>query len=248
MKKMLFLTLALVLALSVPAFAQIINTATGLAATIKDNNQNQNTNLNTDVNTNVNTNVFTPINANSNIQGQQQGQLQGQMQGQGQLQGQANFQNISPSQSVSFNSPTQLLPLPSQIIPEINFGSGKMIDATASLPNFAIYGIKKIGAESIREVLNVNANVKFKNLYEAILSDAKDIANGGKKTLSDVRYQIVRAEAQKTWTLGANLGAGTSILSSTGASGGSGAGSLGPAWGGTKADDLFTIIFVRVAV
>jgi len=238
------LSILLILILAVPGFAQITNVATGLAATIKDNNQNQNTNLNTDVNTNVNT--FVPV--NTNIQGQQQGQLQGQFQGQGQLQGQANFQNISPSQNVSFKSPTQLLPMPSQIIPEINFGSGKMVDATASLPNFAIYGIKKLGAESIREVLNVNANVKFKNLYEAVLSDAKDIANGGKKTLSDVRYQIVRAEAQKTWTVGANLGAGTSILSSTGASGGSGAGSLGPAWGGTKADDLFTIIFVKVAV
>ena len=243
-KILLVLILLAAMAMAVPAGAQIINTATGLAATIKDNNQNQNTNLNTDVNTNVNT--FVPV--NTNIQGQQQGQLQGQMQGQGQLQGQANFQNISPEQTVVFKSPTQLLPMPSQIIPEINFGSGKMVDATASLPNFAIYGIKKLGAESIREVLNVNANVKFKNLYEAILSDAKDIANGGKKTLSDVRYQIVRAEAQKTWTVGANLGAGTSILSSTGASGGSGAGSLGPAWGGTKADDLFTIIFVKVAV
>jgi hypothetical protein len=149
---------------------------------------------------------------------------------------------------VTIENPQALLNLPSQSIPELNFGNGKMTDATDKLPNFAIFGIKKLGAESIMEVISVNANVKFKKLYQAIIDDAKEVANGGKKTLTNVRYQIIRAEAQKSWNTGGNLGGGGSALSATGGSGGSGAGSLIPSWGGTKADDLFTIIFVKVAL
>jgi hypothetical protein len=121
-----------------------------------------------------------------------------------------------------------------------------MIDATNSLPNFAIYGIRKLGVEMITDVLSVNANVKFKNLYKSILGDAREVANGGRKTLTDVRYQIVRAEAQKSWNTGGNIGGGGTGVASSGLGGGSGAGSLIPQWGGTKADDLFTIIFVKV--
>lgn len=162
--------------------------------------------------------------------------------------------NQNPNQSMSnnakqtvlFKTPTQLLNLPSQGVPELNFGNGRMIDATKTLPNFAIYGIKALGAEAIREVLSVNANVKFKKLYQAILDDAKSVANGGKKTLADVRYQVIRAEGQKSWTTGGNLGGGGSALSSSGLSGASGAGSIIPQWGGTKSDDLFTIIFLKV--
>jgi len=149
---------------------------------------------------------------------------------------------------VSFKSPTQLMSTPFHAVPELNFGAGKMKDVTRDLPNFAIYGIKPLGAEPIREVVNVNANVKFKNLYQAILDDAKDIAGNGSKTFKDLRYQVVRAEAQKSWTLGGNVVGGTSLLSATGQSGAAGSGGLGPQWGGTKADDLFTIIFVRVAL
>jgi len=242
----LILAVALVLVMAVPAFAQITNVATGLAATIKDNNQNQNTNLNTDVNTNVNT--FVPV--NTNIQGQQQGQLQGQMQGQGQLQGQVNVndQVIAPKQVVLFQAPTPLLGTPSQSVPELNFGNGRMSDATSGLPNFAIYGIGKLGKESIREVISVNANVKFKKLYKEILADAKAIAGNGSKTFKDIRYQVIRSEANKSWATGGNIGGGGSGLLATGLGGGAGAGAVVPQWGGTKADDLFTIIFVRVAL
>lgn len=199
---------------------------------------------------NKNINVNKPTFNNANIQGQKQGQKQQQQQGQIQGQGQEmnNKQVIAPKQVVLFESPTPLLISPSQNVPELNFGNGRMIDATKSLPNFAIFGIKPLGAEAIREVLSVNANVKLKKLYQAILDDAKDVANGGKKTLTDVRYQVIRAEGQKSWTTGGNLGGAGSALSSSGLSGASGAGSIIPQWGGTKADDLFTIIFVRVVL
>lgn len=197
---------------------------------------------NTNTNTNLNSNL------NTNVQDQKQKQQQGQQQGQIGINVQDQFGYVAPVQEVTFISPQQLLGLPSQSIPELNFGNGRMIDATSTLPNFAIYGIKKLGSEMIVAVLSVNANVKFKNLYKAVLEDAKDVANGGKKTLADVRYQVVRAEAQKSWTTGGNLGGGGSGISSSGLGGGSGAGSLIPQWGGTKADDLFTIIFVKVVL
>jgi len=175
------------------------------------------------------------------------------------IQGQNNDQTIAPEQrviidqvaapeqTVIIKSPTQLLNLPSSGVPELNFGNGRMYDATKQLPKFAIFGIKSLGGDDmIMEVLIVNANVKFKNLYKAILSDAKEIANGGKKTLIDVRYQVIRAEAQKSWHTGGSLGGGGSGVSTTGLSGGAGAGSIVPSFGGTKADDLFTIIFVQV--
>jgi hypothetical protein len=159
-----------------------------------------------------------------------------------------NKQTIAPVQQVLFESPTPLLNTPSQSVPELNFGNGKMIDATKGLPNFAIYGIAPLGSEAIMEVINVNANVKFKNLYKAILSDAKDIGTSKGFKSANVRYQVIRAEAQKTWTTGGNIGGAGSMLSTSGLSGGSGAGSIVPQFGGTKADDLFTIIFVKVAL
>lgn len=220
--------LALIL-FTTPAFAQIINTATGLGSpSIKDNNQNQNTNLNTDVNTNTNVNTFIPVNTN--------------------IQGQANFQNISPEQTVTFKSPTQLLAPPSQGLSELNFGNGKMTDAKSTLPKFAIYGIKYLEGEAVREVLSVNANVKFKNLYASILDDAKNIAAAKGFKSSEVRLQVIRAEAQKTWASGGNLGGAGSGVALSGLAGGSMAGSIIPQWGGTKADDLFTIIFVKVSL
>ena len=219
-------------------------------------------------NTDVNVNVNRPVNINKNVieegavknyntnkQNQRQGQSQGQDQGQSQsnaftptnVQGQNNDQVVAPEQTVIIKSPVQLPNIPSSSVPELNFGNGRMYDTTKTLPNFAIFGIRSLGGnDMIMEVLNVNANVKFKNLYKAILSDAKDVANGGKKTLVNVRYQVIRAEAQKSWHTGGSLGGGGSGVSTTGLSGGAGAGSIVPSFGGTKADDLFTIIFVQV--
>lgn len=187
------------------------------------------------------------VNKNTNIQGQKQGQSQKQSQGQGQFQGQNNEQSIAPIQEVTFKSPTQLLPPPSQSVPELNFGNGKMFDATDKLPNFAIFGIKALKAEAIKEVLSVNANIKFKKLYQAVLEDAAKVVNSKDcGATCDVRYQIIRAEAQKSWNTGGNVGGAGSGLATSGLGGGSGAASIIPNWGGTKADDLFTVIFVRV--
>jgi len=162
-----------------------------------------------------------------------------------------NDQVIAPTQTtdIKIEAPKQnLLGLPSQSVPELNFGNGRMKDATSDLPNFAIYGIKPLKSEAISAVLSVNANVKFKRLYQAILDDAAAVANGGKKTLADVRYQIIQAEAQKSWSTGGNIGGGGSGLTTNGLGGGSGSGSLVPSFGGTKADDLFTVIFVKVVL
>jgi hypothetical protein len=160
---------------------------------------------------------------------------------------QNNGQVIAPKQTVLFESPTPLPNLPSQYVPELNFGTGRMRDVTEKMPNFAIYGIKKYAGEVILDVLNVNANVKFKNYYRAVLSDAKDLSYSKGFKSSEVRIQVICAEAQKTWTTGGNLGGAMTGLSGSGLSGGSGAGSIVPQFGGTKADDLFTIIFFKVA-
>jgi hypothetical protein len=171
-----------------------------------------------------------------------------QSQSQKQSQGQNNEQTINPHQEVTIKTPTQLLESPTQYIPSPNFGNGKMNDVTNELPTFAIYGIKKYAGESIMEVLDVKANVKFKNLYKEILSKAKSLAGGEGFMSGEVKVQIFKAEAQKTWQLGLNaLGSGSG-LSPSGLGGGSGTGGLGPVWGGTKADDLFTIIYVKVAI
>lgn len=208
-----------------------------LSPSAESNSTNLNTNLNT--NTNVNTNVNTSAVIGSG------NSMQGQMQGQGQLQGQINEGN---NNSINIEAQKQnLVGLPSLgSVPELNFGNGKMTDATTQLPNFAIYGIKPLKSEAISEVLSVNANVKFKKLYAAVLKDARSVASNGGKTLSDIRYQVIRAEAQKSWNTGGSIGGGASGLANNGLGGGAGAASLVPSFGGTKADDLFTIIFVKV--
>jgi len=203
--------------------ATIGNVSTG---SITDNSKTYNTNTNM----NVNSNDSSAIGVKGDVK---QGQI---------------AINEGNTTDIDIKTPQALLGLPSQSVPELNFGNGKMTDATGALPAFAIYGIKPLKGEMIKEVLSVNANVKFKNLYKSVLEDAAGVANGGKKTLADVRYQIIRAEAQKSWHTGGNMGGGGSGLASSGLGGGSGAGSLIPSWGGTKADDLFTVIFVKVAL
>jgi hypothetical protein len=171
-----------------------------------------------------------------------------QSQSQKQSQSQNNEQTVNPQQEVTIKTPTQLLEPPTQYIPSLNFGNGKMKDVTNELPTFAIYGIEKYAGESVMEVLDVKANVKFKNLYKEIISKAKNLAASKGFKSAEVKVQIFKAEAQKTWQLGLNVLGSGSGLSPSGLSGGSGTGGLGPVWGGTKADDLFTIIYVKVAI
>jgi hypothetical protein len=237
--KKIFLALFMVLAMTLPAMAQVTidgpstsgsfspiggaNAQAGATASVINANANTNTNVNTNTQIGVNT--------------------QGQIQGQGQSQN--NGQVISPSQNINIEARTPLMGVPSHAVPELNFGQGKMKDVTRDLPNFSLYGIKPLGSEPIRQVVDVTANVKFKRLYRKILFTAKDIVANGANT-KEIRYQVIKAEAQKSWSTGGNLGGGSSVLSSTGLVGGAGSAGLIPQWGGTKADDLFTIIFVRV--
>jgi hypothetical protein len=185
----------------------------------------------------------TTMNNNSNKQSQRQSQEQSQKQSQKQGQAQNNNQSIAPVQETNISTPQSLLGAPSVITPPLYFGNGRMEDDTKSLPAFALYGIVPLASgESIMEVISVSANVKFKNLYQTVLNDGKAASGKG----GAIRYQIIRAQGQKTWTLGANVGGAGSALPSVN-SGASGMGGIGPQWGGTKADDLFTIIFVKVA-
>ena len=250
MKKYL-VALILVLAMAGSAFALgDINTNTNTFIPT-----NVNTPVNTNVNTNTNLNTFVPTNLNSNIQGQQQGQIQGQGQAQfsdvdvrnsnRQRQNQNNNQNIAPVQEV--NTPQNLLSPPSQSVPFLYFGNGRIKDVTATMPNFAIYGIARYAGEPILDVVKTDANVKFKNYFKAVIDDARDLSGEKGFNSSQYRIMVFCAEAQKTWTTGGNLGGAGSGLSSTGLGGGSGAGSIIPQWGGTKADDLYTIFFVKIA-
>ena len=179
--------------------------------------QNNNSNLN--VNTNVfdQTNTFKPTNNNTNLNindptfnnkptfnnsnKQSQGQIQGQSQN--------NKQIIAPVQEV--NTPQSLLPVPSQTVPGLFFGSGHMKDITNSMPNFAIFGIARYNGEAILDVLNVNANVKFKNYFKAVIDDAKGIAGTKGFKSSDIKIIVICAEAQKSWTTGGTLGGGGSV-------------------------------------
>jgi hypothetical protein len=253
----IFLVLAMVLALAgfyaqvgactTPAcddYAQATATGGTANATIqKGAIQNSNSNLN--VNTNVFSaeNTFKPVNTNK--QSQEQGQVQGQVQGQ--KQSVNNGQNISPAQEITISTPQNLLGLPSQWVPQLNFGNGRMKDATGDLPRFAIYGITSLTTEPIMEVLSVTTT-RFKSLYKSVLSEAKVMAGNGSKTLKDVRYQIIRAEGQSTFSTGGNIGGGGSALASSGLGGVSAVGSLIPQWGSTTANDRFIIVFVRVGL
>ena len=187
-------------------------------------------------------------NVNIGINAQKQQMKQGQIQGQIQGQEMNNKQVIAPKQSIVIEAPKAGVGvgtvLPGQGVPELNFGAGSMRDVTLNMPKFAIYGFLPYSGETIMEVLNVNANVKFKRVFNVILDDAKKIAKKGYKN-GDVKILVFMAEAQKTWTTGGNLGAGGAGTIGTGAA--SLGGSIVPQWGGTKADPLFTIIFVKVA-
>jgi hypothetical protein len=189
------------------------------------------------------------VNVGINAQKQQQGQMQGQQQKQGQIQGQQmnNKQVIAPRQEITFEAPKAGVGvgtvLPGQGVPELNFGAGSMKDVTLNMPKFAIYGYLPYRGETISEVLSVTANVKFKNLFKVILEDAKALADKGYKS-GEVKILVFMADAQKSWTTGGNLGAGGAGAIGTG--GASLGGSIVPQWGGTKADPLGTVIYVKV--
>lgn len=184
-------------------------------------------------------------NTNRQRQDQEQQQKQDQEQQQGQIQGQANNQNIAPTQSVVIETPPQPVGIPGSGVPELNFGNGKMTDVTLRLPKFALWGITLLNenkGDVIMEVLKVNANVPFKELYKEILKVGKVL--GQKGNTSSIRLQIIEVESQKTWTSGGSLSGGASGFI-TGVATAIG-GSLVPQVGRTTASFLYHILFVKV--
>ena len=189
------------------------------------------------------TSIDTTISTSTNKQKQQQGQVQQQKQNMN------NNQEIAPVQKtdIEIEARTPLLNTPSQSVPELNFGNGRMRDVTKSMPNFALYGIKKYAGEAIREVLYTKANIKMKNFFQEVIDGGKKISSASDFKSSEVKVIVIVAEAQKTWTSGGNIGGAASGLAGSGLVGGSAGASIIPQWGGTKSDDLSTIFFVRVA-
>lgn len=253
MKKML-LALILVLAMAFPAFAQVnIGTGnqSGLVNTKDIDIGNLNNNQNTNTNANTNVNNLTDTQAQSQNQSQSQSQRMRQNQDQtaiSESEAKAKSSSFNAGNTQTIESPQALMGAPNVFLPPLYFGNGRMEDVTSVLPPFAIYGIRPLASgEMISGVIVSDANVKFKNLYQSVLDDGKKANDKVSGKTANVRIQIIRAQGQKTWTMGANLAGAGSGLSPTGLGGGAGAGGIGPQWGGTKADDLFTIIYVSIA-
>lgn len=215
-----------------PTIAPVITVKPEINTDIKNTNTNVgiNTNINDVKNTNSNTIAKDAIkNTNTNINGQTQGQVQGQN----------NGQEIAPVQTTTIITERPFVQIPTVGVPEMNFGNGRMVDASKMLPKFKGVALLKDG-DTIHTVVDVVANVPFKKLYKTILTLAKDNA----VQAPYMRFQIIRAEGQKSWTTGGALSGGGSGMQ--GASGVAGGGSLIPSIGGTKAHDLFTIVVVNV--
>lgn len=184
---------------------------------ITNTNENKNTNLNTNVNSNKNENT------NVNING---GNRQGQSQ-------------INEGNTVTITNERPLLGYNTSNVPELNFGNGRLIlDIAQSLPMFGIPLLST--KDTIKEVVDVTANITFKNLYKTILKMKKSQM----PLVYNLKMQIVMVEGQKTWTTGGSLsGGGAGSFTQGGASAGA---SLVPQIGGTKAHPLFTVIFVKI--
>ncbi|RPI53722.1 MAG: hypothetical protein EHM49_04010, partial [Deltaproteobacteria bacterium] len=243
-------SIILCLAVSVPVFPcgagddnSINNTATATGGTANVTNNNT---FRPDVNTtdiNVNENKIergAVQNDNRNIQGQKQKQQQKQTQGQemdqAQKQDMNNEQTISPTQTTTIITEKPFTPIPTVGVPELNFGSGKVDwNFAALLPKI---GVPLLGAgEIVKEVIDTTANVPIKRLLPTALSMKK----AELPITYNTRIVIVKAEAQKSWTTGGPLSGGaTGVLGTTGTAVG---GSVIPSMGGTKAHDLYTIIF-----
>lgn len=264
--KKIVLALILALALTTPALATIADwqgagwyqegtsaqyystnpsghtNATFIGTTLGGGSTNTNTINNNPTNNNTVTTTSTGGNVNiGNVGGGSARQRQNQSQTQ--VQDQNNDQTIAPTQQVIIETPRQPVGIPGSGVSELNFGNGKMSDATLKLPKFALWGISPLsGKDMITEVLCIKANIKFKDMYKLVLEEGKKIAEKGKTNL--IRYQIVEVESQKSWTTGGSLnGGGSGFVNGSAVAGG---GSLIPQIGRTKADFLYHVIFVKV--
>ena len=266
MKKFL-LALVLVLALCVPSFATSPSGGTtnnyydqsttnqggqggaGGSAIIQKGaveNNIDNKNTNTNLNTNVNTNRVDVDIKNSNKQDQSQKQGQSQSNTNMTTNTNNNGQTISPSQSINIETPRALLGATSGTAgTELNYFSGGQRDVTGKFPKFIT---KKVNALSSNDVIyrvfSVTANVKFKNLYQIVINDITAALKDRWPT-DRLRYQIVESDAMKSWNTGGNIsGAGSALTGPTSGT----AGSVGiiPAWGGSKVQNLYTVVIVIV--
>lgn len=141
---------------------------------------------------------------------------------------------------ISIKNEKAYLAAPNAVGPaELNFGGGKL-DWTFAGKIFTVDMPAYKKGEVIKQVVSSEANVKAKNLLPVLIKMVK-------KELPlcyNVRLIIIAAEAQKSWHSGGSIGgAGSGTLGTTGAAGSAG---LVPSWGGTKADDLYTIIIVKI--
>jgi len=158
-----------------------------------------------------------------------------------QKQQQNNEQVIAPSQSIVIEAPKQaLVQIPMAGTPELNFGAGKMDWNFATLlPKIGVDVLKS--TDVVKVVLDTTANIKAKNLLPTLLKMKK----AQMPLCYNVRLIIIKAEAQKSWNTGGVMSGGSSGLSATGVGSAVG-GSLVPSFGGTKADDLYTAILVKI--
>jgi len=198
------------------------NTATIQTGAVKVDNKNTNTNFNTNLNSNDNKN--TNINeGNKQKQGQEQGQSQ-----------------VNEGNTVSIVNERALLAIPTAGVPEVNFGAGKMDwNFGTLLPKVGITVLTS--NDVVKEVLDTTANIKAKNLLPTLLKMKK----AQMPLCYNVRLIIIKAEAQKSWTTGGSMSGGGSGISPQGVGSAAGA-SLVPSFGGTKADDLYTAILVKI--
>ena len=188
-------------------------------------------NKNTNTNKNDNTNLNFNDNSNKNIvsQGQLQGQMQGQMQGQGQ---------INEGNTVTITNEKQYLGVNAGSAPEVNFGSGKVNwGFSAVVFDIPVY---VVGKEKIKSLIMEKHNVKGDDLIAAILKMQK---KEGTITYN-TRILIVEKEAQKSYSISIiGAPAGSGIAGTTGVAA---AGSIGPSFAGTKANNLYSIYLVKV--
>lgn len=177
-------------------------------------------------------------NSNFGINAQKQQMQQGQ------------FGYVAPVQDVKvvFKSPTQLLPIMTAPLSEINFGNGQFIDTTKDFPMFDV-PIAKFDpkTDKIKKVVDTTKNVKYVDRYDKFLSDAASALSKYKGKESKLRVQFFKAEAQKTIQAGVNLNGAGSGLPASGLAGGGGGGLLGLQGGSTKANPLVSWIIIEIS-
>lgn len=162
-----------------------------------------------------------------------------------------NQQTISPSQDtridINVEGPKKVVvgSAPNVIAPsELNFISAGERDVTTIMPKFGCDTVKPLTKnDCIVDVLWIDSDIKFKNLYKSVLKGLRS-EEVLKTQTKYVRYQIREADSVKSWTTGGSIGAngvGTIGTTITGVAGG-----ILPQIGRSKSSNLYTVIFVFI--